>query len=167
MIRSSYMMDCILLCVVFFCDYCFVDVGNTGSTYHTGIIWLRRHVSQPLLDLWGENIMNGEFGADQRAIEDAIERLQLANRVSFMPVDNVANFFCFIDGTQRLQNLFALKTCALLCFFVWLIVKFCLSRKTRRRLSFACTVYVHSRHIFPSDEWRAISIHQSHDTRVF
>lgn len=77
----------------------FTDIGNTASLYHTGVIWLSRNHSQPLLDKWGSTIRQGIFPSDQRAIEHSVNYLQVADRVSFIDIDDETRFFAFINGT--------------------------------------------------------------------
>jgi hypothetical protein len=77
----------------------FTDIGNTASLYHTGVIWLSRQHSQPLLDKWGSTIRQGIFPSDQRAIEHSVNYLNVADRVSFIDIDDATRFFAFINGT--------------------------------------------------------------------
>jgi hypothetical protein len=77
----------------------FTDIGNTASLYHTGVIWLSRQHSQPLLDKWGSTIRQGIFPSDQRAIEHSVNYLDVADRVSFIDIDDATRFFAFINGT--------------------------------------------------------------------
>ena len=76
----------------------FRDVGHTGSPYHTGIVVFSRKNSQALVKKWGENIMLGTFGSDQRAIEDAVIQLDGASKVHFLPAERADGYFAFIDG---------------------------------------------------------------------
>jgi hypothetical protein len=62
----------------------FEDIGNTATPFHTGkdvsfadervqigtfatagVMFLRKNVSEPLLELWSTNIMSGLFDGDQ------------------------------------------------------------------------------------------------------
>jgi len=83
----------------------FVDIGNTGSPYHTGVIWFNRMTSIPLLSVWGVTISKGIFTSDQRAIEYSINELDVADRVAFIPIDDKTKLFCFINGTVVDQKL--------------------------------------------------------------
>jgi hypothetical protein len=43
----------------------FPDVGNTGSPYHTGVMFASRVASKKLLDQWANVIISGQFHGDQ------------------------------------------------------------------------------------------------------
>jgi hypothetical protein len=73
------------------------DFGNTGMPYHTGVLFMSRAESQPLLDRWGDVILNGWTKSDQKCINQTINELGLRERVGFLDIDK--DNFAFINGS--------------------------------------------------------------------
>jgi hypothetical protein len=73
------------------------DFGNTGMPYHTGVLFMNRAESQPLLDRWGDVILDGWTKSDQKCINQTINELGLRDRVGFLDI-NLDNF-AFINGS--------------------------------------------------------------------
>jgi hypothetical protein len=65
--------------------------------YHTGVLFMSRADSQPLLDRWGDVILNGWTKSDQKCINQTINELGLTERVGFLDIDK--DNFAFINGS--------------------------------------------------------------------
>lgn len=83
----------------------FPDAGNTGSPYHTGVLFTSRNASAPLLERWAAAILSGSYPGDQRALVDVVAELRLADAVHRFPLDGglarpalADAYFAFVDA---------------------------------------------------------------------
>ncbi len=84
----------------------FPDSGNTGSPYHTGVVFSSRNSSAALLERWAAAIVSGAYQGDQKALADVVDELQIDRLVSRFPLDSglvrlqqADAYFAFIDAS--------------------------------------------------------------------
>ena len=65
--------------------------------YHTGVMFMSREHSQPLLDAWGQHILAGWTKSDQKCLNRTVNEMRLAKRIGFL--DTEIDNFAFINGT--------------------------------------------------------------------
>jgi hypothetical protein len=83
----------------------FPDSGNTGSPFHTGVLFASRGRSEPLLERWAAAILGGHYQGDQKALADVVAELRLDDAIDRFPLDgglvrlkHADAYFAFVDA---------------------------------------------------------------------